>query len=127
MKAEDYDENEVLFLYVWRNCQHLLTDFERRVDTAGMVRLKAEHSRSTGHDAFAEMLLKRSGAIGDPEVESALRDGLDAFRRRVGSRLLADPRCQALINRCPRCRRVVVTPKARQCLWCKHDWHDPDV
>jgi hypothetical protein len=38
--------------------------------------------------------------------------------------LLADPRCQALINRCPRCQRVVATPKARQCLWCKYDWHD---
>jgi hypothetical protein len=26
-------------------------------------------------------------------------------------------------NRCPACRRIVVSPEARQCLWCGHDWH----
>jgi hypothetical protein len=41
----------------------------------------------------------------------------------VVRRLLQDPATQTLINRCPRCHRIVRTPSAKQCLWCKHDWH----
>jgi uncharacterized C2H2 Zn-finger protein len=27
------------------------------------------------------------------------------------------------VNRCPRCGEVAKTPKAKQCRFCKHDWH----
>jgi len=29
---------------------------------------------------------------------------------------------QAIV-RCPKCARVLRTPRARQCMWCLHDWH----
>jgi hypothetical protein len=124
MKVQDYEEDAVLFSYVWRQCQHLMTEVELRADQAATVRMKAEGMRSRGHGDLARRMLERWGAPGDLAVDAELRDGQVAFRRRVFCRLLADPRCQALINRCPRCRRVVATPRARQCLWCKHDWHE---
>ena len=124
MRTQDYDEESILFRYVWRHCRNLMTDLERRTDRAAGVRSKALASRSMGNDNLARKLLDGWGCVGDPAVESELQGGLDAFRQRVVFRLLADPRCQALINRCPRCRRVVATPQARQCLWCGFDWHE---
>jgi len=31
------------------------------------------------------------------------------------------------VNRCPRCRWVVRTLQARQCLWCGFDWHGSET
>ena len=44
--------------------------------------------------------------------------GIEAARR-----LLADHREEIVVNRCPRCRRIVRTPKAKLCLWCGYSWH----
>jgi hypothetical protein len=42
MKIQDYDEGAILFAYVWRHCQHLMTDIELRADRAALARAKAE-------------------------------------------------------------------------------------
>jgi hypothetical protein len=104
-KLHDYEEARILFEYVWQHCQHLMTEVERRADHAALARSKAVGSRSRGNSEAARIILERWGAIGDLAVESELSDGFDAFRERVFCRLLADPRCQELINRCPRCQR----------------------
>ena len=60
----------------------------------------------------------------DEGVRSALADGLSEFERRTQDRVLGAFREGTLmINRCRRCRRVIRTPLARECLWCGHDWH----
>src|SRR5262245_61170602 len=59
----------------------------------------------------------------DPAVDSALEQGHGAFLDRVRDRILAEVGNQLVMNRCPMCRRIVRTPKARQCMWCHHDWH----
>lgn len=118
----DYDEAETLTRYVWRYCPQLLTELERRVDTAGMAEIKASAAAARGHASQARIIKERWGIGQDVEVRKALADGYEAFRRRVAERLLADPAVLTAINRCPRCRRVVRTPLARQCLWCGHAW-----
>lgn len=29
---------------------------------------------------------------------------------------------QVTINRCPKCAKILINQKTRQCLWCGHDW-----
>jgi hypothetical protein len=110
-----YDEELVLFDYA-RDHTNLLSETERRVAMSLIWRqkLRASPNSQIGH--------KLTG-IGDPEIEAALAVGEVTFRRRVALRLLADETATAHINRCPRCARIVRAPKARQCLWCGHDWH----
>ena len=48
--------------------------------------------------------------------------GEDAFLENLRDRVISDN--PEVLNRCPKCQRVPVTPRAKQCPWCFHDWHD---
>ncbi len=85
--------------------------------------LIAEQKAAAASGKLAEMLLRRWGPDSDPRIREALRDGPDAFRKRVRERVLAEYGDQVFVNRCSVCERIVATPQARQCLWCGHDWH----
>jgi hypothetical protein len=111
----EYDEDRELTRYVWDYFSNRMTDFERQVGLAIIGRQKAANA---GADA-AHLLAVRWGRTDDPEINAALADGSEEFRRRVCSRVLAE----VFVNRCPRCNRVVRTPQARQCFWCGFDWH----
>jgi hypothetical protein len=117
----EYDEDRELTRYVWDYYQRLMTEFERRVGRAIIGRAKAA---AVGISEMAGLLHRRWGEVGVPEVEAALADGPEVFRRRVRDRLLAERGSEVFVNRCPRCARVVRTPQARQCFWCGFDWHD---
>ena len=123
-KDRGYDEDEALTHYVWEHCADLMTDLERRAGGAILARAKAE---AYGNREMRDETMKRWAAIGDAEVEEALKDGPKAFRQKVKDRLLRDHPDELPINRCPRCSRIVRTPKARLCLWCGYDWHSLDV
>jgi hypothetical protein len=115
----EYDEDRELTQYVWEHFSHRMTDFERRVGRAIRGRQKASNA---GADIF-HLLAVRWGQTDDPEVNAALADGPEAFRRRVCSRVLAQAGGEVFVNRCPRCNGVARTPRARQCFWCGFDWH----
>jgi hypothetical protein len=123
----EYDEEDVLARYLFRHAQHRMTEVERRADWAAMMTIKAMVSEWRGSDAVARRLREVLAEQDDPAVAAALADGYEAFRLRVVLRLLSDREVVAMINRCPACNRIVRTPRARQCLWCGHDWHRRDV
>ena len=114
-----YNDGAALTSYIWHNYLHLLTDEEYLVHKALIGDAKAEHASP----AMAKWLREKWGSCVDPAVSSALADGVDAFRDRVRDRILKERVNDVSVNRCPECSRVVVTPLARQCLWCGHDWH----
>jgi hypothetical protein len=118
----EYDEDRELTRYVWDYFSHRMTDFERRVGLAIIGRQKAANA---GGDV-AHLLAVRWGHADDPEINAALVDGPEEFRRRVCSRVLSEAGDEIIVNRCPRCNRVVRTPRARQCFWCGFDWHSPE-
>lgn len=117
----EYDEDRELTRYVWEYCQQHMSEFECRVGRAIIARAKAEHSTPS---SMADALRRIWGAGDDPVVEAALADGPEAFRRRVRDRLLSERAAEVVVLRCPACGRVAQTPKAGQCRWCGHDWHD---
>lgn len=45
------------------------------------------------------------------------------FRKRVVTRIYNENINELDLNRCPKCNGIARTPKARQCRYCKHDWH----
>lgn len=115
-----YDEQAEIRRYIWGYCKHLITEFEKRVDRAALAREKADGPH---HEARARLFERWSLAC-DPDVDSALSAGWESFRRSVCRRILTE--CgDTILNRCPRCRRIVRTPRARQCFWCGHGWHGP--
>lgn len=125
--AESYDERKELYRYVSCYKHELMTPIECRAERLGMLREKA---RASDSEAVRNMFMADYEAEADEELLRLIGDDLDgvrAFQARVAARIeseIADGRMT--INRCPNCNRVVRTPRARQCLWCGHDWHGTD-
>jgi hypothetical protein len=115
----DYDDEAELATYVWTHYQHLFTPVEAKAGWA----VHADAKAAFGHKDVAEFIWKRHGLADDPAVLAELAEGVEVFRRRAAHRVLREHAQQLFVNRCPRCNRVVRTPKARQCLWCGFDWH----
>jgi hypothetical protein len=118
---DDFDDDRELTNYVWAHYQNLMTTFELRAGRAANI---AEYkARKAGTTKLADPFFRRFGAAGDDEVEAALVEGSEAFRRRVRDRLLAEHPAEVFVNRCPKCGRIVRTPIARQCFRCFFAWH----
>lgn len=64
------------------------------------------------------------GHKNDPEVVAALSEGIEVFESRVVARLLREESSRLYINRCEKCGRIVVTPRACICGWCSHSWFE---
>lgn len=60
----------------------------------------------------------------DPDALALMTDDIQGFMRRVRDRIIRDHPNEVAFNWCPKCGGLAMTPKARQCRWCCHDWHD---
>ena len=114
----DYDEDAVLTRYVWAQCHGYMTDFEQACAKAILGREKAA---TLEPGALRELIVRHWATPRDPAVLAALEQGHDAFRAAVRDRVMRDH--PEAIARCPRCAGLLRTPRARQCMWCLHDWH----
>jgi hypothetical protein len=59
----------------------------------------------------------------DPQVKQLAAAGMDAFDLQTAERIYRDHREEIVFNNCPQCGGLAMTPKARQCRHCHHDWH----
>lgn len=59
----------------------------------------------------------------DLEALSLMTDDIETFMLRVRDRIHRDHPDRVVLNRCPKCGGLAMTPKAQQCRWCHHDWH----
>jgi hypothetical protein len=114
--------------YVLRYYSHLMTSQEQLAQRHLMGTGKATHGR-TDEAAQAEARASARPSVirdllsNDPEVLQLAKDGFDAFAVRTAKRILDEHSDQIVFNCCPRCGALAKTPKARQCRFCRHDWH----
>lgn len=113
----EYNEDNVITDYICSHGQKFMTELELLGQKAVNARFKAEGSSP----AMAKKILEKWGAENDPRVNEALSQGVEKFKESVRDRVLRDH--PEIINRCPKCNRVVRTPAAKQCNWCLNDWH----
>lgn len=117
MHQPEYNERQDLVNYLLRNYSSHLTRFEALAIKA--VDLEREGST----DAWDQSSLMTLAEDSDPKVLEAVKTRDPHIREVLADRLLRDHADQIVVNRCPRCTKIVVSPGARQCLWCGHDWH----
>lgn len=71
----------------------------------------------------------REGKFGDYKkkyskgVYKLLENGKDVFKQNLTKRIIEEYKNHLLFNYCPKCGELARTPKAKQCRFCKHDWH----
>jgi len=115
-----YDEEREVANYVWQFCGDLFTAAEKRAYRPYLwERMKTEKKRDV-----VEFEWKQNKIPEDAEVMALIADGVEVFHRRAAQRVLREHGDKVFLNRCPRCARLVRTPKAQQCPWCGHDWHN---
>jgi hypothetical protein len=121
----EYDDDDVLTEYIWRHYSQLLTSAEAR---AGLYRPPLDRETATRMKgaSFADYLDRTHGPVELYALTAELQNGRKALFRRARIRILESHGTLVFINRCPACKRIVRSPGARQCLWCKHDWHNGD-
>jgi len=105
-----------LAAYVMRYYGHFMTEHEQLARRHLMATDKVTHGMSS--KAVSGLLTD------DPVVLGLTRDGGDVFTERTAGRILAEHGNEIFLNYCPRCGAIAKTPKARQCRFCQHDWHD---
>jgi hypothetical protein len=73
-----------------------------------------------------EGILKKSDA--DPDiVDDVIRAGIVDDIRETVAEVMECSGDRIFINRCPKCARLVSTPKAKLCLWCGHNWKSKGI
>lgn len=114
---EPYDETVVLRWYIVHNHLDLMTEPERQAWSYLTIRKKG-----LGNTVQNLRTLRARTQVA-PDLAAVVEVGEDAFLDLVVSRLLKKREADVLIKRCPVCRKILRTPRARLCLWCGHDWH----
>jgi hypothetical protein len=122
---ESSDETLVLGLYLKHNYLHLFTADEWAAFKVLVMRAKIRHSSTPEEPPphYVEVLAEYE----TPSAKRLLADGEPEYWRRLGERMLREHGDSIVVNRCRRCGRIVVSPGARQCLWCHYDWHPRPV
>ncbi len=119
----DKEEREALTAYVLRWHGNLVT----KPEAEGLRAIFFEEKARTLEQQTPQMASEyrsRWGRHHESQVaRKALKIGRQAFERRICLRILNQHWRTLSINRCPRCRRVLRTPKAQQCFWCGNAWH----
>jgi len=115
-----YDELGMVAHTVIRYHAHLLTEFERKAIGAFDARWRIALARDP---EVMHHQLRLAGAFDTPGLGAVMSQGYEVFCRDIAARVLLEHAAELVLNRCPRCDRIVRTPRARQCLWCFHDWH----
>ena len=116
--------------YVLRYCGHWMTTKERLAQRHLFGTAKATHGRT---DAAAQNEVRNTShhlsrfLSNDTEIVQLASDGIDAFMIRTAQRILDEHSNEIVFNNCPRNGALAKTPKARQCRFCRHDWHSGDV
>jgi hypothetical protein len=113
--------------HIVRYYAQFMTAQEKQVHQHLVGTLKSTHGRS---DAVAQQEAKsgpralRKMLSDDPEVLRLATDGFQKFVERTAKRILNQHSEEIVLNYCPQCGVLARTPKARQCRFCRHDWHD---
>lgn len=90
--------------------------------------LAHRHLMATEKATYLQSSKPLSGLLSDdPAVLDLTRDGGEVFMERTAGRILKEHRSEIFLNYCSRCGALAKTPKARQCRFCLHDWHDSDT
>jgi len=117
----DYDDEGALTEYVWKHYRHLMTPLEKRVCLYFVPIISGSDNEMLRR--CYEYCESEHGHVEDQDVLDAFKSDRKGFDLRVRQRIMQECADEVFINRCPKCSRIVRSPLARQCPWCKHDWH----
>lgn len=116
-----YDDLAELTEYLWHNYVVLFSENERL--TARTLLSEEKMASRQMSEPMRHLMRRKLVSRGNPDIDQLLANGPHAFRVSAALRVMEVSKDEYFVNRCPLCSRIVATPRAKQCLWCGHDWH----
>ena len=68
-------------------------------------------------------LISRGWYSDKEDIHAMLANGKKSFIVNVAERIFREHEAELNLNLCPKCNKVTRTPWAKQCRFCRHDWH----
>jgi hypothetical protein len=103
--------------YIYEYCDEFQTHNER---------LAVRTFRHDGPDIngdFRAMCVTKGWISDEPEVKKLMAPGFELFKEQVATRIFNQHKDELDLNICPKCFKITRTPWAKQCRFCRHDWH----
>ena len=116
--------NPQLAYYIIRFHSELMTNAERQAQRHLFATMKATKGRgdeAAQREAQNHPLSNMLSA--EPNVLSLAKAGYEQIQLTTAARILRDSAHKVFFNCCPACGELALTPSAKQCRYCGHDWH----
>ena len=109
-------------------CVHNITNYTQLMtakEFAALKWLSIEAKANHGSESMQRIIRSRwlvRWQSDDPETLALIEMGWEQFLRHTHDRILREHPNE--VGRCPNCRKLTATLRAKQCFACGHDWHD---
>lgn len=106
--------------YIWLYCHDFKTKEEKLANRHffGQEKfLKFKDRSKKANELYNEFTTE------DEEALKLYYLGFEEFKKRVCERIYEAHLNKIDFNRCPKCNEVARTPEAKQCRYCRHNWH----
>ena len=100
---------------------HLLPDKEKLAWKHHSSILKLEHNNSP---KTIEIYKRKGWITEEKEIIELLKDGYDKFEIDTAKKIIEKYPDKIFLNKCPKCNQLARTPNAKQCRFCRFDWHN---
>lgn len=110
--------------YILNHFSYLMTFKEKSAWKHWSTNYKIDNGNYESEEQIAarrRLSIKTGWLTQDKEILKLLENGIEEFRRKTAERILKEEKIE--FNNCPNCGKLTRTPKAKQCRFCKHDWH----
>jgi hypothetical protein len=108
--------------YIRTYFSELMTDDERLALKYHMFTYKTEDNPK-----MRQALVDRGWITERKDIQEFLKDGYEEFELNVANRVMTETAEKVFLNNCPKCKKLARTPFAKQCRYCKYNWHDKTV
>jgi hypothetical protein len=107
--------------YIFNNYSQFYTDSESKAIRHHFGQVKFQHWPGDSPDIIKKEI--ESFKTVDQEALQLLKNGYAHFIRNTAERIYGEHKAELKLNLCPNCQRIARTPQAKQCRFCRHDWH----
>jgi len=107
--------------YIYEYCENFKTENELK------ARQTLIYMSKTASESMHTMMRQKGWISEEQVILDMIADGPHELKRRVVERIWREHKHVLPLNLCPKCNLIARTPQARQCRFCKHDWHSGDA
>lgn len=118
MMKELYPE---LIDYIFQYCWKFYSDAERKAKDHYFGNFKFGKYPENIHPKIDQA--KQRFLTTDIDALKLLENGYQEFIKNTSTRIYNEHRKELELNLCAKCGKIARTPEARQCRFCKNDWH----